>query len=105
MGEGMGKGSTGGEGHGRGGEVPENSNAATDFKTEKSKSALQNGKLLMNIKSKGKAESGEVVGAYRDAVGALREAASEAILQEQIPPGYHDSIRDYFDQMAAPVEK
>ncbi|MCB1097571.1 MAG: hypothetical protein KDN22_18510 [Verrucomicrobiae bacterium] len=96
---GQGQGETGGEGQGEGGNVPENPDAKTDFKTEKSKSALQKGKLLMNIKSKGKADVGEVEDAYKEAVGALREAASEAILQEQVPPGYHDSIRDYFDQM------
>ncbi|MDA0812672.1 MAG: hypothetical protein O3C21_09825 [Verrucomicrobia bacterium] len=96
---GQGQGEFGGEGHGEGGKAPENPDSPTDFKSEKSKSALQKGKLLMNIKSKGQADVGEVDEAYKEAIGALREAASEAILQEQIPPGYHDSIRDYFDQM------
>ena len=90
-----------GPGQGEGGNAPENPDAETAFKTEKAKSAMQKGKLLMNIKSKGSAEPGQSADDYRDAIGALREAASEAILQEQVPPGYHDSIRDYFDQMEA----
>ncbi|MGK0189317.1 MAG: hypothetical protein ACI9R3_005134 [Verrucomicrobiales bacterium] len=99
MGEGEGQGGMEDRGNGKGGVAPEDPSARTAFKTEKSKSALQKGKLLMNVKSKGNAEPGEVDEAYRSAVGELREAASEAILQEQIPPGYHDSIRDYFDQL------
>ena len=90
---------TGGAGQGKGGQPPENPDAQTDFVTEKSKSALQQGKILMNLQTKGQTESGEVAEEYREAIGALREAASEAILQEQIPPGYHESIRDYFDRM------
>lgn len=100
-GQGAGEG-TGGEGQGRGGKAPENDDAETAFMTERSQSAMREGKLLMNIRSNGSAEMGQVENAYREALGALREAASEAILQEQVPPGYHEAIRDYFDRMDAP---
>ena len=96
---GIGNGGMGGPGQGRGGKAPENPDAETDFKSEVSKSALQKGRLLMSMESKGDAEKGEVEKAYKDAIGVLKEEASEAILKEQIPPGYHESIRDYFDNL------
>ena len=99
-GEGNGAGGgMGGPGQGHGGKAPENPDAVTDYKSEQSKTALQKGRLLMNMQSKGNAEKGELKEAYRAAAGAIKDAASEAILKEQVPPGYHDSIRDYFDNL------
>ncbi len=32
-----------------------------------------------------------------ETVTAVKQGADEAILQEQIPPSYHDAIQKYFD--------
>ena len=88
---------TGGEGIGRGGEVPEDDSVASDFKTQKEKTAVQAGKILMSLKSKGLSDSGEAQKNYRQLLGSIKQGVSEAITQEQIPPGYHDGIRGYFD--------
>ena len=29
----------------------------------------------------------------------VKQGSSEAILQEQIPPGYHEGIKSYFDNL------
>ena len=101
MGEGgEGQGGLGGQGFGEGGEAPEDDSVATDFQSERAKAAVKAGKVLMTLKSKGVGESGEVIENRRALIDTVREGYSEAIVQEQIPPGYHDSIRNYFDTIA-----
>lgn len=96
-------GGMGGPGIGRGGTAPENPNQAMTMQTEKSQSALQAGKILMQIKTQGVGEKGEVKEDYRAAVAEVKQGVSEAILQEQVPPGYHDAIRQYFDTIEQPA--
>ncbi len=36
---------------------------------------------------------------FRGLIQQVRQGASEAIMQEQVPPGYHDSIKSYFDAL------
>ncbi|MFN0055652.1 MAG: hypothetical protein ACKV0T_26185 [Planctomycetales bacterium] len=91
-GEGMGN-----RGMGRGGVAPEDDSVETDFKTEQSKSQVTAGKVLMSIKSKGLSDRGDAKKAYRTAVENVKQGYSEAILQEQVPPGYHEGIKKYFD--------
>lgn len=86
-------------GQGRGGEAPEDDDQQTDFVSERSKSALQAGKILLSWKTQEMAPTGQAVKAYRDHVDAVSQGVSEAILQEQVPPGYHDAIKQYFDTM------
>jgi hypothetical protein len=93
-GEGM-----GGEGMGRGGKAEEDDAVETGFKTEQSKSAVTAGKVLMSLKTKGLSDRGEANQEYRKLVGKVKQGVSEAILQEQIPPGYHDGIKRYFDSI------
>ena len=43
---------------------------------------------------------------YRDALRQVKQGVSEAIANEQVPPGYHDTIQKYFDtlpEQAAPA--
>jgi hypothetical protein len=32
----------------------------------------------------------------------VKQGATEAILQERVPPGYHSGIRKYFDELSRP---
>jgi hypothetical protein len=93
---------TGGEGIGRGGKSEEDDSVKTAFKEEKSKSAIEAGKSLLSMKTRGMSEEGVARKEYLDQVDAVKQSVSEAILQEQIPPGYHDSIRAFFDSDALP---
>lgn len=94
----------GGKGIGEGGPRPENP-VEVGFKSERSESALTAGKLLMEWKNKGVSDSDAVKKDYVERVGEIKRGASEAILQEEIPPGYHDAIKRYFDQMDQPAAK
>jgi hypothetical protein len=89
----------GGEGMGRGGVAPEDDSIATEFKTEQSKSAITAGKVLLSVKTKGLSDKGDARKDYKGLVQKVKQGYSEAILQEQIPPGYHDGIKSYFDNL------
>jgi hypothetical protein len=95
--EGMGE--LGGEGFGEGGEAPEDDSAKTDFVDETSKSAVQKGKVLLSMKTKGMSDTGEARKEYRQAFDDIKQGVAEAIEQEQIPPGYTDTIKNYFDDI------
>ena len=99
-----GTGGTGGEGQGKGGKPPEDPNAKSAFKSEKSKSALHAGKTLMQWKTQEVAEPGKAKIDYKGAMDKVKQGASEAILQEQIPPGYHEAIKKYFDIVDPPAK-
>jgi hypothetical protein len=107
-GEGEGGGPLGGEGFGEGGAAPEDETTKTGFKAEQSKSAVTAGKILLSLKSKGVSDSGDVKRDYSKLVRDVKKGVSEAIEHEQIPPGYHDSIKSYFDTLdknkAAPAD-
>jgi hypothetical protein len=93
-GQGMGQ-----RGFGKGGEAPENDSTESDFKTEQSKSAVVAGKMLLSLQQKGEAEKGEVVRDYKTLLQTVKQGAMEALNTEQIPPGYHDGIKGYFDAL------
>jgi hypothetical protein len=103
-GEGSGPG-MGGPGHGRGGKAPEDDSITTDFKTEKEKTQLLAGKILMQMKTKGLSEPGKANEQYLQSVRDVKQGVSEAIVQEQVPPAYHDAIQKYFDAMEQSAEK
>ena len=89
----------GGEGMGSGGKAPEDDSVETDFKTEQSKSAVTAGKVLLSVKTKGLSDKGDAKKEYKSLIQKVKQGYSEAILQEQIPPGYHDGIKSYFDNL------
>jgi hypothetical protein len=74
-------------------------NAKTDFHPEKSVSMLQPGRMLMEWKTREVSEAGAAREDYLRAVQDVRQQASEAIVQEQIPPGYQAAIKRYFDTL------
>ena len=88
-----------GPGTGKGGLAPEDESLETDFKTEKSKSALRAGKILMTWDTQQLSEPGQARENYIENVEAVRQGVNEAILTDQIPPGYHESIQKYFDTL------
>jgi hypothetical protein len=81
--------------------MAEDESAKTDFKDETSKSTVQKGKILLSIKTKGVSESDdeELDLQYQTVVRELKQSVSEAIEQEQVPPGYHEGIKKYFDSL------
>lgn len=101
---------TGDQGMGNGTPVDEDETAKTGFKPEQSKSAVKAGKMLLSINTKGlppdNAEAEEIKTKYRKLVQTVKSTAEEAIQQEQIPPGYHDGIKNYFNSLEeAPVQE
>lgn len=86
-------------GFGKGGEAPENDAEVTGFKSEQSKSAVVAGKMLLSMQQKGEAERGEVVRDYKQLLNTVKQGAMEALNTEQIPPGYHEGIKGYFDKL------
>ena len=73
--------------------------ADSKFKTEISKSHITKGKVLLTLKTKGMGEKTDVKDKYRAAIRDVKQSVSEAILQEEIPPGYHEGIKGYFDTL------
>lgn len=95
-----GKGSgMGGPGQGEGGVAPEDDSIATDYKTERERGALQAGKLLMQWKTREVSDAGEVDRNYADSLQQVKQSAAEAIVHEEVPPGYHDTIKQYFNDI------
>lgn len=99
-GQGEGQGGPGqGGGIGNGAKRPEDDSVKTSFKSEKSPTMLTDGKMLLEWKTKEVGESGERAAEFRDAVRGVKQGVSEALQAEQVPPGYHDAIKKYFDTL------
>lgn len=95
-----------GPGIGNGAKRPEDETAKTGFKTEKDNSQLTGGKMLLEWKTKEVGDTGTRAAEYRDNVQRVKQGVSEAIQQEQVPPGYHEAIKKYFDTLPEkPAEK
>jgi hypothetical protein len=88
--------------HGGGGgaaRVGSDESTQTNFKSEKSASQLQPGRILMEWKTREVSEAGPARQEYLRAVSDIRQQASEAIVSEKIPPGYQAAIKNYFDTL------
>ena len=83
------------------GAMEEDPSAKTGYKTERSQSHLVEGKTLLSLKSKGESDRGERTTEYAAGLERLKEGVDEAIVAEDVPPGYHDRIKGYFDSLAA----
>ncbi len=81
---------------GGGGKVPENDKAKTSMKDERSSSHLQPGKIIASWKVKGQGKKGEAEINYTETRDDVKQDVNEAILKEEVPPGYHDTIKQYF---------
>jgi hypothetical protein len=60
---------------------------------------LTDGKMLLEWKTKEVGETWERAAQFRDAVRGVKQGVSEALQAEQVPPGYHDAIKKYFDTL------
>lgn len=107
MGEGAGEGdkdvNDGGRGVGRGGESAEDDSDPEGYKKEKEKLQIQAGKILLSIKTKEYAEEldfdPEKMRQYQKSISSLKSSVQSAIDSEEIPPGYVDGIKGYFDKI------
>jgi hypothetical protein len=90
----------GGPGQGEGGEAPEDDSLSTDYVDEKSRSAMRAGKMLMEWQTDESADRGRATADYDRQIQELREGISEAVVNEGVPPVYHETIRRYFDSLA-----
>jgi hypothetical protein len=85
-----------------GGMMPEDASDPEGYKNEKSRSQIQAGKVLMSIKTRESATEKdfdpEDLRKYENTVQQLKAGVDAAIEAEEIPPGYVDSIRQYFDK-------
>ena len=88
-----------GEGQGTGAKRPEDDSVRTGFKPEKSQSQITGGKMLLEWKTKEVGETGARTEDYQAALRNVQQGVAEAIQQEQVPPGYHDTIKRYFDSL------
>jgi hypothetical protein len=57
------------------------------------------GKVLLSMQTKGLSDTGEAEENYAKSISEVKQGVSEAILQEQVPPGYHEEIKKYFDTL------
>jgi len=93
----------GGEGQGAGGETAEDDSDPEGYKDEKTKTRIKAGKVLLSIKTKEHAEETDfdpdALRKYQASVSSLKDGVQSAIENEEIPPGYVDSIKSYFDKI------
>ncbi len=89
-----------GEGQGEGGPPAEEDDSAdSSFKKEESIQQLQAGKHILSWKTRGLSDKGELKKEVADSIRTVKQGVSEAIRKEQVPPGYVDSIKKYFDNI------
>ena len=78
------------------------------YKDEKSKTQIQAGKVLLSIKTKEAATEKdfdpEELKKYESSVTEIKAGVQAAIENEQIPPGYVDGIKNYFDNLETPAK-
>lgn len=108
MGQGAGDGEKdrnegGGGGVGKGGETPEDDSDPEGYKTEKEKPQIRAGKILLSIKTREYAEEKdfdpEKMRQYQKSLSSLKSSVQSAIDSEEIPPGYVEGIKGYFDKI------
>lgn len=93
----------GNRGFGEGGEAPEDDSDPEGYKDEKSKSQVLAGKVLLSIKTREYATERDFdeseLRKYEDSVSAIKNGVQAAIEAEQVPPGYVEGIKGYFDRL------
>ncbi|GAB5442607.1 MAG: hypothetical protein Fues2KO_29560 [Fuerstiella sp.] len=92
-----------GGGAGRGGETPEDDSDPEGYKREVEKPQVKPGKILLSIKTKEYADRDEIdpdeLQQIRQQIDSLKSSVQSAIETEEVPPGYVDGIKGYFDKL------
>jgi len=97
--DGSGKGGPGpGGGVGSGAKRPPD-NLTTNGRPERSPTMLGKGRMLLEWKTSEVGVTGNRAAEYREAVRGVKQGVSEALQAEQVPPGYHEAIKKYFDTL------
>ncbi|MCR9197048.1 MAG: hypothetical protein NXI04_00225 [Planctomycetaceae bacterium] len=90
-------------GFGKGGEAQYDESDPEGYKDEKEKTQVQQGKVLLAIKTKEYADEldfdPDKMREYQQSVGKLKSSVQSALDSEEIPPGYVDGIKGYFDNI------
>jgi tetratricopeptide (TPR) repeat protein len=86
-----------------GGMMTEDDSDPEGYKDEKSRSQIQAGKVLLSIRTREAATqkdfNPEDLRKYESSVREIKSGVQAAIEAEDIPPGYVDGIRQYFDKL------
>lgn len=86
-----------GQGEGKRPHGDESQTAA--YKSEQGSSPLQPGKILLQWTTHDVSTPGNAHEDFQHAIDEVRQQASEAVVSEQIPAGYHQTIQHYFDSL------
>ena len=97
----------GGEGEGgvggSGGMMAEDNSDPEGYKDERTRGQITAGKLLLSIRTREAATEKdfdpEELRKYKNSVSEIRSGVQAAIETEEIPPGYVDGIKQYFDTL------
>jgi len=83
--------------------MAEDNNDPEGYKDEKSRSQIQAGKVLLSIKTREAATQKdfdpEDLRKYENSVQEIKSGVQAAIESEDIPPGYVEGIKQYFDKL------
>lgn len=93
------RGESSGNGSGQSSLTPENDLAKTDFREMRESARIDTNRKLMTMRRQGLAEPGSSSQEYQQLVRELRQQVRTAIEVEEIPPGYVNGIRSYFDTL------
>ncbi|MEY3172832.1 MAG: hypothetical protein RLZZ436_745, partial [Planctomycetota bacterium] len=73
------------------------------YKDERTRAQITAGKLLLSIRTREAASEKdfdpEELRKYENSVSEIRNGVQAAIESEEIPPGYVDGIKQYFDSL------
>ena len=86
-----------GQGEGKRPHGDESQTAA--YKSEQAASPLQPGKILLQWTTHDVSTPGKAHEDFQHAIDEVKQQASEAVVSEQIPAGYHQTIQHYFDSL------
>jgi hypothetical protein len=86
-----------GQGEGKRPHGDESQTAA--YKPEQGSSPMQPGKILMQWTTHDASTPGNAHEDFQRAIDEVKQQASEAVVSEQIPAGYHQTIQHYFDSL------
>ncbi len=93
---------------GRGGMMAEDNSDPEGYKDERTRGQITAGKLLLSIRTREAATEKdfdpEELRKYQNSVTEVRSGVQAAIEAEEIPPGYVDGIKQYFDSLQPAAE-